>query len=311
MPENDAATPSSDRGLLAILVVVALVCVIGGMWWALSSIDGGGESSTSTTAESGDGPDAAVNGPAAENLVVKVWSSIPHDPPVFTQGVELHEGVLYESAGLKGKSSLRTGDVKPGKTLHAVNTEPEEFAEGLTVLPSGDVVQLTWQDGVAHVRDAKTLASKSTFTYEGEGWGICYAEASNVLFMSDGSSQLTVRDATTFEPLRRVDVTLEGEALTQLNELECTDDGVFANVWQTDTIVRIDPDTGVVADEIDASGLLTEAERTESGADVLNGIADLGDGTFLLSGKLWPKSFIVSFEAAAGAESSDTVPANG
>ena len=129
--------------------------------------------------------------------------------------------------------------------------------------------------------------------------------------MSDGSSQLTVRDATTFEPLRRVDVTLEGEALTQLNELECTDDGVYANVWQTDTIVRIDPDTGVVADEIDASGLLTEAERTESGADVLNGIADLGDGTFLLSGKLWPKSFIVSFEAAAGAESSDTVPANG
>ncbi|GAB4007778.1 hypothetical protein GCM10029992_62430 [Glycomyces albus] len=145
---------------------------------------------------------------------------------------------------------------------------------------------------MAYQRDLDSLEVVGTVEYEGEGWGICHD--GERLIMSDGSPTLTFRDPETFEPQGTVEVELDGEPLQQINELECVDGQVWANVWQTDQIVRIDPGSGQVTAVVDAAGLLTEDEAT--GADVLNGIAAAEDeGTFYITGKLWPTMFLVSF----------------
>lgn len=144
------------------------------------------------------------------------------------------------------------------------------------------------------IRDRGTLAEQGLFNYQGEGWGLCYDQPRDRLVMSNGSAELTFRDPDTFEPAGTVAVTLDGQALPMLNELECVGDRVWANVWLTDQIVRIDPATGVVDAVVDASGLLTGREATA--ADVLNGIAAVPDSdTFMITGKLWPWMFKVRF----------------
>ena len=236
--------------------------------------------------------------PAGDSLTVDVVATIPHDPRAFTQGLELVDGVLYEGTGREGESSIRTVDPETGEVEKKVDLPADLFGEGITV--AGDTIwQITWRDGVAIRRDRATLAEEGRVSYDGEGWGLCHDRDAGRLVMSDGTDRLTFRDVSTFEERGEVRVRdADGQPLTNLNELECVPgrDGadVYANVWQTDRIVRIDPATGQVTAEVDLTGLLPEAER--SGTDVLNGIAAIpGTDEFLVTGKLWPTMFRVRF----------------
>lgn len=227
----------------------------------------------------------------------EVLGVVPHDPGAFTQGLELVDGVLYEGTGLKGRSSLRAVDPASGQIRAQVALPEDVFGEGITVV-GPTIWQLTWQDGVAMQRDRATLAELRRVSYPGEGWGICHDHAAGRLVMSDGTDRLTFRDPATFQQIGEVRVTVDGKPLTQINELECAQGAVLANIWKTDTVVRIDPTTGQVAAEIDLSGLLPADER--GGADVLNGIAAVpGTDQFLVTGKLWPKLFLVRFVPAS------------
>lgn len=240
-------------------------------------------------------PAAQPATPAVEQLAVEVLDTRPHDPASFTQGFEVEGDVLYEGTGLEGASFVSATDLASGDELARVELDADLFGEGITVV--GDTLwQITWQDGVAVRRDAATLAETDRVSYDGEGWGLC--DQPDRLVMSDGSPTLTFRDPETFAATGTVDVTRDGQPLEQINELECTDDGlVWANVWQTDEIVRIDPATGAVTAVVDAAGLLPTADA--AGADVLNGIAALpGTDTFLVTGKLWPTTFEVRFVPA-------------
>jgi glutamine cyclotransferase len=222
-------------------------------------------------------------------LAWEVVSRRPHDALAWTQGLQLDpEGRLFESTGLEGRSTLREVDPRSGRVLRSVALPDDRFAEGLALVDDR-LIQLTWQDGVATAWDAGSFTPLEQFAYDGEGWGLCFD--GRRLVMSDGSDRLTFRDAATFEPLGSVEVTLAGRPLAALNELECVDGAVWANVWLTDRIVRIDPEAGEVTGILDLPGIL-EAPTPEGQdpPDVLNGIAwDAHAGTFLVTGKLWPE----------------------
>jgi glutamine cyclotransferase len=237
---------------------------------------------------SGTEPDAVP----VERLRVEVVGERPHDRGAFTQGLEIADGELLEGTGLAGRSELRATSLETGVERLRVPVPEQMFGEGITV--TGDTVwQITWRDGVAIARDRHTLAERSRTRYEGEGWGLC--AQSDRLVMSDGSDTLTFRDPVTFEPRGTVAVTLDGQPQSQLNELECVGDTVvYANVWQTQQIVRIDPASGRITAVIDASGLLTDEESRS--VDVLNGIAEVpGSDRFLITGKYYPRLFEVRF----------------
>jgi glutamine cyclotransferase len=235
----------------------------------------------------------------AARLRVQVLASQPHDTQAFTQGLELHDGVLYEGTGLTGRSELRTVRPATGEVIDRVALPPDVFGEGITVV--GDRIwQLTFTEQFAFLRDRATLGELRRVEYTGQGWGLCHDAPRDRLVMSSGAPELTFRDPETFEQLGSVAVTLDGQPLQNINELECVGNRVWANVWLTDQIVRIDPATGVVDAVVDASGLLSESEA--AAADVLNGIAAIPcSDTFLITGKLWPRMFRVRFVAAAPA----------
>jgi len=237
---------------------------------------------------------AATSSNAPERLALKVLSVLPHDPEAFTQGLLVDHGTLFESTGLNGKSSLREVDPKTGAVKRKVDVPQQYFAEGLALV--GDrLIQLTWQEGKALVYDRASFQKTAELPYQGEGWGLCYDGTR--LVRSDGSDRLTFHDPKTFAVLGSVAVTVAGRPAYQLNELECVGGVVYANVWQTDDILRIDPRDGRVTAVIDASGLLTREERLRT--DVLNGIAwDPESRSFLLTGKLWPKLFQVQLVPA-------------
>lgn len=242
---------------------------------------------------SGCAPDASsTTSPAVERLRVEVLDTRPHDPTAFTQGLEISDGELLEGTGLSGRSYLSARDLGTGTERVRVPLADPLFGEGITV--AGDTVwQLTWRDGVAVAYDRDTLTELRRVNYEGEGWGVCAQDGR--LVTSDGSDTLTFRDPATFDGLGTVVVTLDGKPQSQLNELECASDGsVYANVWQSDVILRIDPGTGDVTAVVDASGLLTHDERRS--VDVLNGIAQVpGTDRFLITGKYYPHLFEVRF----------------
>lgn len=242
---------------------------------------------------------------AASAAVIRpeVVRTLPHDASAFTQGLVFHEGRLLESTGLRGRSSLRLVVPETGAVERRVDVASDLFGEGLALVGS-ELVQLTWQERVA-LRYDLDFTPRGTFAYEGEGWGLCYDGTR--LVMSDGSSRLTFRDPKTFAAIGSVVVTSDGVPLKNLNELECVGSLVYANVWQTDTIVRIEAASGRVLTRVDASGLLSPAEAAR--ADVLNGIAfDAKSGHFFLTGKLWPKLFEVRFPFDPGAP--EGVPAS-
>ncbi len=224
-----------------------------------------------------------------ENLIVQVVVERPHDALAYTEGLELNGETLYESTGLPTQSTLREVDRVSGDVKRSVQLDDSQFGEGITVVEER-IIQLTWQNGVALAYRLPDLAPIGTFSYEGEGWGLC--DDGYRLVMSDGSDRLTFRDRTTFEVLGSVAVRDASGPVAALNELECVDGQVYANVYQTDTIVRIDPGSGEVTAVIDAESIHPDGEDV----GVMNGIAyDADAGTFLLTGKNWPSLFEVRF----------------
>src|SRR5699024_4247715 len=178
--------------------------------------------------------------------------TLEHDPSLFTQGLQVVGDEIYESTGRVGSSVVQRRPLEGGEPTVTVAMAEDEFGEGLAVTPD-TLWTLTWQKGIAHNRDPQTLEVRSEAPYEGEGWGLC--TDGTTLVMSDGSDTLTFRDPATFEPTGRVSVTSGGTPVTRLNELECADGSVLANVWMTDEIVRIDPATGQVTAIYDAGQL--------------------------------------------------------
>jgi glutaminyl-peptide cyclotransferase len=229
-------------------------------------------------------------GPAAAPVeaVVEVRSH-PHDPSAFTQGLVWHDGALYESTGRYGASSVRRVDLETGEVRLRTDLGPQYFGEGLAVL-GGRLYQLTWREGVAFVWDPATLREAGRVSYTGEAWGLTTEDGA--LVVSDGSSYLTWVDPVTFEVRDTVRVTDGGRPVAQLNELEWVRDEIWANVWHTDEIVRIDPRTGVVRGRLDLGALVPPGLEAEA---VLNGIAYDAEGDrIFVTGKLWPRLFEIS-----------------
>ena len=233
--------------------------------------------------------DATPYDPAAPVAGYRVVAAYPHDRRAFTQGLAWADGALYEGTGLAGKSELREVDPATGEVRRSVALAPEHFGEGLAVL--GDhVYQLTWRSGTAFVYDRATFALLESFAYAGEGWGLATDGAR--LVMSDGTSRLAFRDPATFAEVGAVEVRDGAEPVPYLNELEWVGGEVWANVWPTDRVARIDPATGQVVGWIDLAGLLPPAERARRRVDVLNGIAhDPATGRLFVTGKRWPALF--------------------
>ena len=229
-----------------------------------------------------------------EQLVPQVLSVWPHDPDSFTEGLLWHDGFLYESSGLYGKSNLRKVDLQSGSVLQRTDDPASVFGEGIA-LSGNRLFQLTWRENIGYVYDPDTLTQVETISYEGEGWGLCFD--GRYFFMSNGSASIVKRDPKTFAVLGNFQVTENGEPISQLNELECVGNSIYANVWKTNTILRISKATGHVTGVIDASGLLSPEELAQTGSeDVLNGIAyDPDQKVFLITGKRWPKLFEVKF----------------
>jgi glutaminyl-peptide cyclotransferase len=236
----------------------------------------------------------AATGPRVEEMRVHVVRTLPHDRAAFTQGLLLFDDKLYESTGRYGQSTLRRVDRDSGSVEASVPLDRQFFGEGLARV-GGHLVQITWQNGRAFYWNLTSFKQEREVTYEGEGWGLCYD--GRRLVMSDGSDKLSFRDAETFAKTGEISVKRAGVAVRNLNELECTDGVVYANIWQDTHIVRIDPGTGEVTAWIDASNLLSPDER--AGADVLNGIAAIpGSHNLLITGKLWPHIFEVELVPA-------------
>lgn len=219
--------------------------------------------------------------------VVKTW---PHDRLAFTQGLVFRHGNLVESTGLNGQSTLREVELGTGKVLKQVSVSAEHFAEGLAVIGS-QAFQLTWHSGTALVYDADTFRREKEFTYAGEGWGL--TTDGTALILSDGTHEIRFLDPKTFKVTRSIAVFHDGHPLRNLNELEYVNGEIFANIWQTNTVARLDPATGRLLGLIDFSGLLAPADYAGN-TDVLNGIAHdaTGDRLFV-TGKNWPKLFEV------------------
>ena len=228
-------------------------------------------------------------------LGVQVREVRPHDSGAFTQGLLWSEGRLYESTGEYGESSLRRVEPVSGEVEKQVSLPADMFGEGLALVDDR-LIQLTWQRGVALVYDLETFEEIDRYSYQGEGWGLC--DDGYRLFMSNGTAMLSLRNRNSFEEVDQLHVTLEGRPLGALNELECAEGWVYANVYQTDAIVRIDPQTGEVRAVINARDLLSPEEK--AAAEVLNGIAYRSDtNSFLLTGKYWPSMFEVEFTPLA------------
>ncbi len=228
-------------------------------------------------------PPASSHAPVYHYTIVHAY---PHDPDAFTEGLEYRDGFVYESTGLNGRSSIRKVKIETGEILQQKNLSKDYFGEGITFWK--DVVfELTWTSEIAFVYDAKTFAGKTSFNYAGEGWALTHN--ADGLIMSDGSSQLRFIDPATFKERRRLTVTDGGVPIKYLNELEWIKGEIFANVYTTDYIARINPSDGHVSGWIDIRGMLP---HQNDGNTVPNGIAyDAQRDRLFVTGKLWPKLF--------------------
>lgn len=221
-----------------------------------------------------------------------VVKTFPHDPAAFTQGLIYVDGEFYESTGLNGESSLRRVEIASGKVLQRRAVDAKYFAEGLALV-GDELLQLTWQHNVGFVYDRKTFTPKGTFSYPTEGWGIAY-DAKGGLVMSDGSDKLTWLDPKSRKVLRNIAVTDAGRPVRDLNELEWIEGEIWANVWMTDRIARINPSTGAVNAWIDFTTLWPAYRRSPT-SDVFNGIAyDAAGKRIFVTGKKWPNVYQVT-----------------
>ena len=266
------------KGIFIAVLLAAFICACG------NSKGKGSAPATEAAA-----PVSAAKAPRAVQYVAKVVKTYPHDITSYTQGLFFHDGVLYESTGLHGESTLRTVDLESGKAIRKFNFDRKYFAEGSVVL-GDDLYILTWENKVVFVYDASSLEYKATYAYRREGWGL--TTDGKMLIASDGSSKLYFMDSK-LVTRRTLNVTMNGRALRNLNELEYIDGKIWANVYMTDILVVIDPDTGYVEAAIDCSGLYPTEERIPE-ADVLNGIA-WQDGKIYVTGKKWPALYEIEY----------------
>lgn len=226
----------------------------------------------------------AVSALTSNALSLKQTGTFPHDETAYTQGLFYYHGYLYESIGLYGQSEFRKLDPNTGKILKKVRFNKRYFAEGACEL-GGWIFVLTWNEETCFVINPNTLEIVAQLPYQGEGWGLC-SDGKN-LIMSNGSDQLVVRDPKNLKILRRVTVRYKGRSVDQLNELEYINGEVWANVYMTDEIVRIDPKTGTVKEKMNFENKIPLAQRGRN-AEVMNGIAwNPQTGQLLLGGKLW------------------------
>jgi glutamine cyclotransferase len=239
--------------------------------------------------------------PAAAWAAPPIWDyqvvrSFPHDRGAYTQGLFFEDGALYESTGQHGRSSVRRVTLETGKVVQRRDIDARHFGEG-AVAWNGRLLQLTWQSQVGFIYDLKTFKPLGTFTYPGEGWGLTHD--GKRLIMSDGTAELRFLDPDTLKETGRVRVTANGRDVVNLNELEWVEGEIWANVWGSDFIARIDPATGELTGWIDLSNLLGE-DRTPN-AEVLNGIAyDPATKTLYVTGKLWPKLYEITLTRRGG-----------
>lgn len=246
----------------------------------------GGRTQRGNTASS-----ASNSSTAPKYYTFNITAELPHSTSDYTQGFEYADGVFWEGTGGYGSSVLKYYEpTSGGAAQREVSLPRTYFGEGITLL--GDkVYQLTWRKGKAFVYDRQTLRKVGEYSYEGEGWGL--TTDGKVLYMSNGSHTITLRDAATFKPIGSINVTLGGKKVQNLNELEWVEGEIWANVYLTDTIVRIDPASGKVVGVIDLTGLQSP-EDVSYNTDVLNGIAyDKATGRLWLTGKNWNKIYQV------------------
>lgn len=243
-------------------------------------------------AQNGDAP--TQTGPAAprESLPVytyEVVRSWPHDTHAFTQGLVFYQGALYESTGRNGASTLRRVELQTGRVLKKVDVDERYFAEGMAIV-QGKIYQLTWTGHKGFIYDLKSFEHLGEFPYDGEGWGLTSDESGH-LIMSDGTNQIRFLDSSSYRVMRSINVYDGGLPLLEINELEYIKGEIFANVWKSDRIARIDPQNGRILGWIDLAGLRPR-EVEANGEDVLNGIAyDEKDDRLFVTGKRWPTIF--------------------
>jgi len=234
-------------------------------------------------------PSDAEIAPTLEyQMTYEVINAYPHDPTAFTQGLIYRDGYLYESTGLYGQSSLRKVDLETGEVIQQIDLAGEYFAEGLT-LWEDRLIQLTWREGTGFIYNRDDFSLQGQFEYATQGWGL--TDDGKRLILSDGTPTITFLNPDNFEVIGSLHVSDQGTPIWNINELEFINGEIYANIWQTDDLVRINPATGEVMGWIDLSGILPEAQQTET-TDVLNGIAydHAGDRLFV-TGKLWPAVF--------------------
>lgn len=294
------SAPNLTRSVIvhaAVLVLTVLVVLATGCATGDGDTRGDTDAEARTDAEASTGaadpattsPTTTATGPdEADGVIeyeIEVVATHPHDTGAFTQGLELVDGLLLESTGVRGQSSLRLVEPTTGTPVRLTALDDDLFGEGATAF-NGEVWQLTWTSETVIVHGLDDLAERRRIPYRGEGWGLCATD--DRLIMSNGSSVLTIRDPVTFEVTDQIEVTDDGTPIGKLNELECVDGVVWANVYQTTRIVAIDPTDGHVVGRADLADLVPpgfEGDRT----NVANGIAnDPATGRFWLTGKRWP-----------------------
>lgn len=274
---------TQSAGTLALLLFLTLPACGGD----------GGAANTFTQATPSNSSSPATTQKVTKSEEVPVYTyeiveSYSHDTKAYTQGLVFYDGMLYESTGQYGESSLRKVELKKGKVKKKIGVPGQYFAEGMTIL-NGKIYQLTWQQNKGFIYDLKDFKLEGEFAYDGEGWGLTTDGQS--LILSDGTDRLRFIDPATFRVVKTLSILNEQQPLTDINELEYIHGEIYANVWKMDKIARIDPRTGHLIAWIDLSGLRPE-ETLSNGENVLNGIAyDSATDRLYVTGKRWPKLF--------------------
>jgi glutamine cyclotransferase len=280
---KNRTTPGRKGSSKKLFIFAIAVAAVAGLLAYLSFHSGSGDGTAKPVSNQSPAP---VESQSAQKMSYEVVGTYPHDPEAFLQGLVWYNGGFYESTGLFGESTLRRVDFPSGRVLKKISLSPDLFGEGLALVEN-HLVQITWQTHRGFVYDRETFKLIREFTYDTEGWGITY-DGKN-LIMSDGSSTLTYLDPETYQPVKKLNVTMNGRPIRELNELEFIEGEIWSNVWQTDMILRIDPSSGKVTSYLDMRGVLP-GEFRKGYEDVLNGIAyDAEHKRIFISGKKWPR----------------------
>ncbi len=286
------STRATAARAAAVVAVALLVVGCGGS-------DDGAEGAGGGAAMGGSSVATRCTEAPPEALRVEVVRSLERSGDSYTQGLVVADDRLFESGGRYGESTLRELDPDSGEELHRVDVDAELFAEGLGVAPDGSLVQLTWKEGTALVWDPDSFEVVDELRYDGEGWGLTALGDGN-LVMSDGSDTLVERDPSDFSVRREMQIRRVGGQADRLNELDFDGESVWANRYQTDELLRIDPECWTVDGVVDLSALREQAdalvEEPDEPFDVTNGVAHIpGTDRYLVTGKWWPVIFEVRF----------------